>query len=322
MNRYLILLVLSLPIYQLTARSPAKTAIIKISKQSYSSTPVTIKPKPRESIQSQGSIIHNLPTQEKPTPRTIIQEYTNRVDLSDKDFTGKDSGGNSALHSAIKMNNTNMMVMLLNANFDPNAKNFAGETPLHLAVLKGDIAKTTILINARANPNIASRIGLTPLHLLAISPNSTLPMAQLLMNAGANQNMKTVTGLTPLHFIVSKPVASPDDEKITQLLLNATDNNIQDIEGSTPCIKSVRALNKTSCRSLIDAQVNINQPDYKGMTPLHWAIFKGNDTITAMFIAAQANINARTHKGQTPLDLAKTLKRTNIIELLINAGAE
>ena len=130
--------------------------------------------------------------------------------------------------------------------------------------------------------------------------------------------------------------------------------NYQDRSGSTALHRASNIGNQQDVDDLIKAGANVDIKDDKGYTPIHIATEKEHTEIVRKLIAANANIDARAiykaiywgpigmeapqggieysaHKpgmidnyfeGQTPLHIAARLGNLEIVNLLINAGAD
>ena len=75
----------------------------------------------------------------------------------------RDDFGGTALHAAMFQKNTEIIELLLDYGFDPNAQGTAnGYTPLHDAVWADNLDAVIILLKNGANPEIQAKDGLTP----------------------------------------------------------------------------------------------------------------------------------------------------------------
>ena len=83
------------------------------------------------------------------------------------------------------------------------------------------------------------------------------------------------------------------------------------IESRTPVLKA-----------LIAAGGNVEAKDINGSTPLLWAAQHCDAEAVKALIAAKANVNAKAKGGANPLMMAKVFNRTDIVELLVKAGAK
>ncbi|WP_246226420.1 ankyrin repeat domain-containing protein [Wolbachia endosymbiont of Madathamugadia hiepei] len=123
------------------------------------------------------------------------------------------SGIYAPLHTAIIINNKEMVEILIKYKADVNLKNkYDGFTPLHLAV-EGDHQEIAeILIKHKANVNLKDDDGLTPLHLAAKEGHKE--MVETLIKYKANINLRGRKGRSPLHF-----AAKEGDTDIVKILI-------------------------------------------------------------------------------------------------------
>jgi ankyrin repeat protein len=67
----------------------------------------------------------------------------------------------------------------------------------------------------------------------------------------------------------------------------------------------------------LDAGVDVNEESSKGLTPLHYAASAGHNDIVELLIERGANVNATdSGKGATPLDYAHWRDHEEVIETL------
>jgi hypothetical protein len=76
-------------------------------------------------------------------------------------------------------------------------------------------------------------------------------------------------------------------------------------------------------KALLAAHAKVDPKDENGSTPLLWSVNAGCPVeIARALIAAGANVNAKAKGGATPLMLAQALQRTELVQLLKQAGAK
>ena len=69
-------------------------------------------------------------------------------------------------------------------------------------------------------------------------------------------------------------------------------------------VEAVKNANKTSIIALLKQRVDVNVPEGDGTTALHWAAGSDDSEIVELLIRAGANVKAANRYGVTPLWLA------------------
>ena len=111
------------------------------------------------------------------------------------DINARDKRGNSPLHLATLLNNTETMRILLSySQTNVNLPNTAGQSPLVIALRHANDATINLLIDYNADPNVKQ--GITPL-LYAIRKADVVMMRRLFaLNANPNA---MYDGTAPFH---------------------------------------------------------------------------------------------------------------------------
>ena len=95
-----------------------------------------------------------------------------------------------------------MIVALLEAGADVNARAHSGGTPLHRMAQRGDkLPRLMALLAGGADVNASDTSGLTPLHIAASRKN--LHVVRALLEAGADVNARAADDDTPLHRVIA-----------------------------------------------------------------------------------------------------------------------
>ncbi len=89
----------------------------------------------------------------------------------------------------------------------------------------------------------------------------------------------------------------------------------------TSLIRAIKMNDEDRVRTLIYANVDVNERNYAGITPLTLAAEKGNITIVKYLVDAKANVNESSPYGVTPLIAASAAGNSDVVEYLLSKGA-
>jgi ankyrin repeat protein len=89
--------------------------------------------------------------------------------------------------------------------------------------------------------------------------------------------------------------------------------------GNTALMMAAFRKNKTALLELLQRGAQVNQ---KGWTALHYAAASGSVEITTILLDKYAYIDAETPSGMTPLMIAAREGQEEVVELLLNQGAD
>lgn len=212
-----------------------------------------------------------------------------------------------------------------------------GDTPLIIAVRNGHEDITKILISAGADVNIKNKDGVTP--LICAATNGYINILQHLIYSGAHVN-ETLDSSTALAAAVFNDHA----DCVKELIVHGADVNI-DINNCSPLDVAILKKNVNILQILIGAGANVNAKNKDGVTPImrthHISTIKillsaGAIVDDMTFLRSMdnestdvlkeflpfININKKLHAGCTFLSMAIDSGYTNIIKILIDAGAD
>src|SRR5437773_8806998 len=105
-------------------------------------------------------------------------------------------------------------------------------------------------------------------------------------------------------------------------LFTAVTNTFGAASGDLRLIEAVKKIDVKMVRSLIAQHVDVNAVEVDGSTALHWAAQRDNSEIVDLLIAAGANAKSQTRYNVTPLALACMNGNAGMIERLLGAGAD
>ena len=268
------------------------------------------------------------------------------------DVNARSPDGTTALHWAVYNGNLALVERLIAAGADVAAANEFGSTPLAEAATLGNANVLNALLAAGAAADAPGTDRQTALMVVARSGNTAA--AEVLIEHGADVNAREQwREQTALMW-----AAAQSQPAMVELLLehgaevdarSAVNEWPRQVTGEprrmyrpfgglTPLLFAAREGCLECARALIDAGANVDLPDPKGVTPLFLAIDNFHFDTAALLIEAGANPNKWDWWGRTPLYSAvdvntvphggradrrsvDTTTSTDIIELLLQAGA-
>ena len=137
----------------------------------------------------------------------------------------------NALHFALEENNQDMVQLLLENGFDPNAPDFFGNTPLHYSVSDPYSITPDLLIKKGADISTQNMKGQTVLHL-AIKKNN-VACTDLMLKHGAKILTRDRLGNTALHY-AAVYAGKKNMLDVLYKYLSPTDLNAKNQAGQTP----------------------------------------------------------------------------------------
>lgn len=250
------------------------------------------------------------------------------------DVNNTDAEGNTPLHAAAQVNDSDLVSFLILKGADTEIKNKAGETPLHVAIKKKSVAAAEIL---GKESNIFSKDGTGKTALeLGMAEGSTFFNALITKESS---QMKDANGRGIVHYFAEEKNQAAIDDCIKKgIFLSMEDNN-----GKTPlsiCYDNYEDLNSirmaasliladaTPLRGLFsyfEDAVKTRNPSMRfddGQTPLHLATILGQTGVVRYLIERGASTKSKDVSGATPLHEAVRYGRIEIASYLLDAGAD
>ena len=236
------------------------------------------------------------------------------------DVNVKDINGWTLLHRASFWNRIDIAKFLIENGADVNAKDKNGETPLYLVSWDlVDIAK--FLIENGADIDAQNKDGWTPLHLAAFW--CKIDIVKVLIENGADPFIKNINGQTALDLCVDKAIRA-----ILDTYMNEYNQTIDETKNNEYSIFNNNLLDAVFNSNLIEVKkcvfsgkYNIDVQDDKGYTPLMYAIMNHNFDIVEFLVDHGADINLCNFKGQSPLKIAYKYDDEKIASYLLEKGA-
>jgi cytohesin len=234
------------------------------------------------------------------------------------DVNAKGNNGKTALHSAVKNRNKDMVQLLLDKG---------AEVDFFAAAALGRMDRMRALLDA--NPALVSAQGdkgWSPLHMAAVG--GSREAAELLLAKGADANATDSDGMTPLH-VANKAVAELLIAKKANVNSWSRDNadlwyddGVHPAGQWTPLHRAAFEGRTEVAEVLIAAGAAINERDADGATPLYLTAQRGQSGVAAALLAAGADVGIRTKHGATPLYIASLRGHAAVARLLIANKAD
>jgi len=196
------------------------------------------------------------------------------------------------LHVAAEWGRSDVLPFLLDAHADIDARNHVGKTPLCLAAGAGHLECVRLLLERHANVEHSDNdLHCTPLFLA--SQQGHTDIVELLLDAHANVHSATTDGRTPLWT-----AAFRGHLEIVRLLLRGKPNVNVQARGVSSGEEG------TIFRDLI------------------WYVWHGFVRLAYVYSDTWHQHESRYRDGWTPLMVAAARDYENVVELLLEAGAD
>jgi ankyrin repeat protein len=230
----------------------------------------------------------------------------------------------SALMYAVKHNKNEIATILIKSDIcNVSQQSNVGETALMIAIFNRNIEIAQQLIQAGADLNLQNKNGSTALNFAAA--NGLYDIVKLLLKKDVALNTQHKSGLTPLMDAVCRGF-----HEIVILLLNrGADANTQNNENNdyTPLMYAIsNNRNEIAAILIKSGKCAVNRRDKNGKTALMMAASKGNIEATQELLKILkkdgGDLNLQDEKGYTALMYAILNNRKDIVELLIDNGAD
>ncbi|KAH7109644.1 ankyrin repeat-containing domain protein [Dendryphion nanum] len=279
-----------------------------------------------ELIHASESLVH--PT----ASETVFLAFTDHLDDLD---TNSDNSGElvnvvpkslwrgTELQEAVRQRNKEIVANLIADGVDVNAPGDGTcGTALREAVRTQQYDTVVLLINAGADVNTSELASRGVTNLQEAIRRKQHDIAKLLINVGAYVN---AAGGDSCGTALQEATRLQDITLIQQLILAGADVNA---DGSgflarNAFQEAIAARNLLIARILLDAGADINGRSSSGATSLHLASESGHSEVLEFLIENGAEINARTKfDPETALKTAVRAGHAEIVDLLLRAGAD
>ena len=269
------------------------------------------------------------------------------------DANAMNDEGQTPLFLAAANGHNDVVKILVESRADPNTLDDDGKAPLHVAIKNGYLDLVNYLLDNGADKNASERWPLmytaayfgrikiveefvkrsidmnirgpndwTPLH--AAFDNAAI--VRILLEKGAEVDAVESSGRTPLYLAI----ANYESGTVKVLLENKANPLKQCENGSTALHRAIDDRNREAFELMADfleanpaIDLVSDLKDQHGRTPLMAAI-KTNQTNVVKFLLERTNVEVeqRNERGQTLLNVAVEVGNDEIIEMLLEKGAD
>ena len=248
------------------------------------------------------------------------------------------AAGRPPIIDAVRKGDKDALRSLIAKGTNVNEAEADGATALHWAAYRDDLASADALLKAGAKVNTANDLGATA--LWTASQNGSETMVKRLLDAGANPNLALVSGETPL-MVASRSGSAPVAEL---LLAKGADINATATRKQTALMWAVAQKHPEVVKVLLAHGANVHArsatwtdveavPPH-GYLPYNKAFPHGNDTAlmfaslvgdlasAKLLVAGGANVNDTDAWGVSATAMAAHSKFEDLVEFLLEKGAD
>ena len=189
-----------------------------------------------------------------------------------------------------------------------------GRTLLHGVASRGNVDAARVFLEHGANIDATDDEGATPLVMAVIGKQAA--MVHYLLDAGADPTIRLTIEGNPM----AKDLASLDQRDIYDTIRKAT------VRKSDPMMAWIEAVGRADVpemKALLVLHPEYGSSPFPGTGwPLFHAIATGKREAVELLLDAHAPIDSKEEDGTTPLFLAVVSENADIVNLLIDRGAD
>ena len=270
----------------------------------------------------------------------LIQE--GRIDEAKDRFVTKydineiDSDGNTALHLAAAINDSDLVTFLIIKKADIDLKNYQSQTPLHVAIEHNSVESAQVLVSFGANIFARNSEGITAMDM-AFERDSAY--YDIFITTKTSELRDIDDGRNIVHYFVQ----TKNEKAINYCVKKNIPLSVPDANGKTPLdlafqsITDIESVEIAASLILNGAEQVESDYDYfqtavmnrnlnyrfdDGQTPLHIASIFGHTPVIRYLLENNALTNVQDSSGASPLHEAVRYGRYEIAQLLLQASAD
>ena len=230
-----------------------------------------------------------------------------------------DAKGSKPLHIAAELDKGGMVKTLVAAGVDIESKDNWGRTALHRAIISNRRDSFDTLLQNNAQIAAVDVKHVSSLHLAAKA--GRVDMVKTLLANGAPRWNFNADGNQPIHALVTERADLNQRTRSGETLLHLACRK-KDMEVATYLLTKLVDVNPWAAPNLSLLLV-LSQTRVKGssMTPLHYACCTQDFEMAILLLSHKAWVNAPTPEGATALMMAMETEDTNLVNLLLEGGA-
>ena len=240
--------------------------------------------------------------------------------LPEVDLNHQGSRNYTALHLAVQY--ADVVQVLIDAGADIEIRNDDGRSPLHVASISGELTTVKMLVEAGADVRATTAEGNTCLIFAAYHGYTYIVrflacLPEVYLNQqGSDQHSNNHTAL---HIAVQQKHAD-----VVQVLIDAgADIEIRNNRGRSPLHLTSISGELTTMKMLVEAGADVRATDAGRDTCLMLAAYSGHtDTVRYLVSLPEVDLNQQGSENCTALHYAVRQKHADVVQVLIDAGAD
>ena len=218
------------------------------------------------------------------------------------------------LISAAGRGDTRLFKIMLARGVSPNALDHGNNSAVLMAAYYSKREMVRQLIEMHADVNVLGSIGFTPVGIAAM--RGDVEIVKMLIAAGAKLDVLDYEGETPL----LRAIRFQRDDNLKVILGADVNVDISNQSGETPLMLAAEMGRLDYVEALLAKRAGTNAKNHSGNTALYFAIFEGHDEVAKRLIQAGSTVQG-LNDGYTILHWAEAMGRTDLVPLLVKAGA-